>query len=180
MLIGALLGAGVMWAVVTRLDGRSTEATTPEPETTASTPPIRIIATGQLPDGSTWALSARAAGPAVCTRLVISSGGSLPGEDCDRPPPPDSAFGAVRTRTARGDPATFALTWGIVSLATERVRFSTADGVVGDVRPVGAGTGIGVRFFVAVMPRNVPSTLVAFGASGQELSRVELVPVPPR
>jgi hypothetical protein len=194
--MGALVGAAITWAVVARPAG-SPEASDPpaspgsanSPNSPGIAPPLPelppttspgIVASGRLGDGTMWAIAARRVGPAVCSRLIVPGISLSPEEDCEGPGPPQNAFGSIRSRSAREDPARPALTWGTVSLATEVVRVSTAGGVVGETNTVGQGSGVGVRFFVLLVPRNVPATVVALGAHCQELSRVELPAVPPR
>ncbi len=106
-----------MWSFVGRSDDSATGGDAPDP-VSPSTTEFREVATGQLPDGSNWSVSAHRAGPAVCVRTTLSAAAIPPGDDCTTTANPQSAFAAVRTRTLGNDRAAPAVILDVVSLPT--------------------------------------------------------------
>lgn len=139
--------------------------------------PSTVLGRGDIPGGFVWILEARRDGR-VCTTLTVSPG-PQPREDCTTRG--DSGRPIIQTSTGRlrAPDATTYITLGQASDRTERVRVVPSGGTPSEIPTLGAGTGLGRRFFVSHTTANVDTTFVALAADGSELGRFEMQAMPP-
>ncbi|MDQ4068492.1 MAG: hypothetical protein M3203_03290 [Actinomycetota bacterium] len=162
-LFAALAATMVVVAVVALAmagNGGGGRATEPDLETAAAGGSDVVVGTGELPNGAPWTLRARRDGD-LCT--TFSVGGSPGPERCE-PLVPGRHLIRTQTATVRGPSMTVYVTWGVVSERIEHVRVAPEGQASWDVPVVGAGSGLGVRFFVASVSDNVPVTFAALSA----------------
>jgi hypothetical protein len=173
-----VVAGGGAWALLGRSGGRS--ATDADVGATPRTTTVQGAAagTGRALDGKTWTLEARRDDQGrICTRLRLNIGNGSP-ESCDTPPG-TRPFGPVRPRGVFGVGAPTFQSWGVISDRVVAVRATADDGTTTDAEVFGGELGLGVRFFMSYVDRLRPVTLVAYGADGQELGRVDPPPVSP-
>lgn len=132
------------------------------------------LGTGELTFGR-WVLEGRRREGDICGTLALQPG--PPGSERCHPLPADRGIPPPVTVRIRTGSEVLYLTHGPVSERTERVRVAPEGLMAWEVPALGAGMGLGGRFFV-VLTTSINTTFTALAADGTELGRTNLVPPP--
>jgi len=135
--------------------------------------PSMTLGQGDLPNGGKWTLDVRREG-GVCITIGVSTAPPIP-ERCLRTAS-YRPVGNLSTRILRGPSGVTNVTVGQISERVERVRVAPDGSPFFDTPVLGAGTGLGVRFFVAVTTGTVPVSFTVYGADGTQLGRADRRP----
>lgn len=174
--VAVVLAVAVAGAI--SLGGRGgEEQPLPLGEPAARTPVAERVrlGTGDLEFGR-WVLEGRRTADAICGTLSLEPS-STPGTERCHPLPRDEALVSPVTIRIKTRDETLFLTHGPVSEGTAKVRVSAEGSPPSEVPALGAGMGLGGRFFV-VLTKTSRVTFTTLAADGAELGRTLLVPPP--
>jgi hypothetical protein len=177
VVVAAVLAVAVAGAVNLGRGGGSDEPALSLGEPAARTPAAERVrlGAGDLEFGR-WVLEGRRTPDAICGTLSLEPS-STPGTERCHPLPRDEALVSPVTIRIRTRNETLFLTHGPVSEGTAKVRVSAEGLPPSEVPALGAGMGLGGRFFV-VLTNTSRVTFTTLAADGGELGRSNLVPPP--